>query len=232
MPYDFKKEEEVKEFLENLGIEYRFECFHEKKPDGCHRLGDYMEAIKKDFEKAGQVYKRNCDENKHPKSCFKYGNYRWLGKGCKVNETEAYKYYRTGCDAGSPEGCFAAALMLTSRDRKKPSVIPKDNRLGLQLLDRACQLGSADGCYFASAHYINGNDAVVKDMKKAFVYTTRGCELGNMYACSNLSLMYRKGEGTEKNEKLAEEYKQKVIEYRDSLQKLQPTLEMEQGVKD
>lgn len=28
-----KKEEDVKEFLENLGIEYRFGCFSEKKPD-------------------------------------------------------------------------------------------------------------------------------------------------------------------------------------------------------
>ena len=33
MAYDLKKEEEVKEFLDNIGIEYRFGCFSEKKPD-------------------------------------------------------------------------------------------------------------------------------------------------------------------------------------------------------
>ncbi|KAH6941106.1 hypothetical protein HPB50_013587 [Hyalomma asiaticum] len=81
MPYDFQKEEDVKEFLDNLGIEYRFECFKERKPDGCHRLGDYLEAIKKDFVRACNVYKNNCDNYHHGKSCFKYANYRLVGKG-------------------------------------------------------------------------------------------------------------------------------------------------------
>jgi len=30
MSYDFKKEEDVKEYIKNLGIEYRFGCFSEK----------------------------------------------------------------------------------------------------------------------------------------------------------------------------------------------------------
>ena len=29
---NFKDEEEVKEYLENLGTEYRFGCYHEKNP--------------------------------------------------------------------------------------------------------------------------------------------------------------------------------------------------------
>ena len=29
---DLKNEEEVREYLENLGIEYRFGCYHEKNP--------------------------------------------------------------------------------------------------------------------------------------------------------------------------------------------------------
>lgn len=32
MSYDFKKEEDVKEYIKNLGIEYRFGCFSEKDP--------------------------------------------------------------------------------------------------------------------------------------------------------------------------------------------------------
>ena len=32
MAYDMKNEEDVKEFIDNLGIEYRFGCFSEKKP--------------------------------------------------------------------------------------------------------------------------------------------------------------------------------------------------------
>lgn len=62
---DLKDSEEVKEYLENLGVEYRFEnkylptsskdyrfgCYHEKDPAACHLLGDYWEGIKKDFIK-------------------------------------------------------------------------------------------------------------------------------------------------------------------------------------
>jgi hypothetical protein len=34
MAYDLKKEEDVKEYIEKLGIEYRFGCYSEKKPEG------------------------------------------------------------------------------------------------------------------------------------------------------------------------------------------------------
>lgn len=32
MSYDFKNEDDVKEYIKNLGIEYRFGCFSEKDP--------------------------------------------------------------------------------------------------------------------------------------------------------------------------------------------------------
>lgn len=34
MAYDLQKEEDVKEYIEKLGIEYRFGCYSEKKPEG------------------------------------------------------------------------------------------------------------------------------------------------------------------------------------------------------
>lgn len=34
MSYDLKSEAEVKEYITNLGIEYRFGCYSEKKPEG------------------------------------------------------------------------------------------------------------------------------------------------------------------------------------------------------
>lgn len=34
MAYDLKDEENVKEYIEKLGIEYRFGCYSEKKADG------------------------------------------------------------------------------------------------------------------------------------------------------------------------------------------------------
>lgn len=34
MAYDLKSETDVKDYIEKLGIEYRFGCYSEKKPDG------------------------------------------------------------------------------------------------------------------------------------------------------------------------------------------------------
>lgn len=34
MAWDLKTDEEVKQYLDNLGTEYRFGCLSEKKPEG------------------------------------------------------------------------------------------------------------------------------------------------------------------------------------------------------
>lgn len=67
---------QVKEYLENLGTEYRFSCYYEKEPKGCHLLADYMDAIKKDSHTAFEVYLKNCDERSHPHSCHKVAGFR------------------------------------------------------------------------------------------------------------------------------------------------------------
>ena len=57
---DFKDEAAVKDYIDRLGVEYRFQCFGEGRTDGCHRLGDWLEFSMKDWVKAGRVYKSNC----------------------------------------------------------------------------------------------------------------------------------------------------------------------------
>lgn len=38
MSVNFQDEAEVKAYLDNIGIEYRFGCYSEKKPDGMHEI--------------------------------------------------------------------------------------------------------------------------------------------------------------------------------------------------
>lgn len=228
MPYDFKKEEDVKEFLENLGIEYRFECFKEKKPDGCHRLGDYLEAIKTDFVRAADVYKRNCDESAHGRSCHKYASYKLVGKGCTVDRAEAHRYFLKGCEAGCAKACFGVGLALTATDIS--NTVPRDVTKGLSYLNKACDMGSADGCYFASSLYITGTD-VPRDMRRAFRYAERACELKNMQACSNVAIMYTRGEGVKKDLAEAKRYRAIVDDYNEQLNASRG-IQMEQGIED
>lgn len=52
----------------------------------------------------------------------------------------------------------------------------------------------------------------------------------NMYACANLAQMYQRGDGTEKNEKKAEQYKKKALEMQEELKKQQAELKFQQGL--
>ncbi|RLU20053.1 hypothetical protein DMN91_006659 [Ooceraea biroi] len=76
MAYNLKDEEEVKEFLKNLHIEYQFGCHSEKKPEVCHLLGDYYESIKPDLEQAAAIYKATCDNYNYGRSCAKFGDFK------------------------------------------------------------------------------------------------------------------------------------------------------------
>ncbi|XP_068201477.1 cytochrome c oxidase assembly factor 7 homolog [Palaemon carinicauda] len=228
MAFDLKKEEDVKEFLENLGIEYRFGCFSEKKPDSCHLLGDYLEGVKKDFDKASKVFRTNCDESNYARSCYKFANYSFLGKGGKQNMDEAYSYYLKGCTAGDSDSCLNGGLMCVSNT---PTNVkrPKDYDKGLELLDKACDGNNAFSCYYISGIFIQGvKDQIEKNMQKAFDYSMKACDLGNMYACANVSQMYRKGDGTAKDETKSEEFKKKALDLQDQF-KAQATVEFQQG---
>ncbi|KAJ2938729.1 hypothetical protein O0L34_g3339 [Tuta absoluta] len=218
MAYDLKQEDDVKEYIENLGIEYRFGCYKEKKPEVCHLLADYLEAIKKDFDKAGKVYKNNCEEFKFGKSCLKYGNYTLVGKGKgDPDPAAALPYFEQGCDLGESTACLHAGMLLTATG---PAVnLKRDVPKGYNYLKKGCDNNEEMACHYLSGMYMTGVprdpkqynphnpdknknlDYLIKpDMKQAFQFAKKACELGNMYACANISMMYKKGDGCEKNE--------------------------------
>lgn len=47
MAWDLKNEEDVKQYLDNLGTEYRFGCYSEKKPEGKVLVSDLFGRLKK-----------------------------------------------------------------------------------------------------------------------------------------------------------------------------------------
>lgn len=248
MAYDLQKESDVKEYLEKLGIEYRFGCYSEKKPEVCHLLGDYLEGIKKDFEKASKVYKSNCDDYGYAKSCYKFGNYSFLGKGksgSKGDPQQAYTYYEKGCGLDDAESCLHSGLLLVSR--AMPKQISRNVPKGVEFLTKSCEMNNATACFYLSGMHISGvqkqaetkNPAesnktseyiIHKDMKKAFDFAYKACELKNMYACANLSQMYARGDGTEKNEENAEKFRKMALDMQEELKKQQSTLGFQQGI--
>lgn len=220
----------------------------------CHLLGDYLESIKKDFEKASKVYRSNCDDYGYGKSCLKFGHYSFLGKGkasagdpSKGDPKQAYKYYERGCDLKDADSCLHSGLIMVSKSMT--GQIERDVLKGFESLSKSCKMGNGTACFYLSGMHISGvpkkenannikamaskdpNDFVVqKDMTKAFEFAARACDLNNMYACANLSQMYARGDGTEKNEKKAEQFKKKALEMQEQLKNPQTELKFQQGL--
>lgn len=116
-------------------------------------------------------------------------------------------------------------------------------------MTKSCDMKNATACFYLSGMHISGVQknpeesypppqtpaketefVILKDMKKAFQFAYKACELRNMYACANLSQMYARGDGTEKNEKEAEKYKKLAMEMQDEIKKQHPTLQFQQGL--
>ena len=203
--FDLKDEEQAKEYLDTLGTEYRFQCYQEKRKDGCHRLGGFLEAFRKDFHKARLVFEKNCDDE-YGHSCFKLGSYHILGRDVEKSPTESFKYFNKACDLGYASGCHNAALIHESGD------LVKEKRFvnAANLLEKGCELNDVPSCQLLSTYFISGKEGVEKDMKKAFNFAKKACDGGHMYACANLSIMYRRGDGVDKNMVLALQNKERA----------------------
>ena len=67
-------------------------------------------------------------------------------------------------------------------------------------------------------------------MTKAAEVSKKGCDLGDMQCCGNLSQMYARGDGVEQNAKLAAKYRNMAIEIHDNINKTKQTIEFQQGI--
>lgn len=219
----------------------------------CHLLGDYLEGIKKDFEKASKVYRSNCDDYGYAKSCLKFGHYSFLGKGKsstneKGDSMQAYNYYSKGCELKDHDACLHSGLMLISKTM--PSPIERDVLKGVDMLTKSCELNNGTACFYLSGMYISGVSKnsekadpaktskpaetgeflLAKDMKRAFDFGVKACDLNNMYACANVAQMYMKGDGIAKDDKKAEFFKKKAQAMQDEVRKQQAELKFQQGL--
>ena len=206
--YQFGTEEQSEEYLKQVSVEYRFDCYHEKNPDACHRLADFLDNFQKDYSKAYTVYQYNCLENGFGHSCFKYGNACLLGRGCKKDMTEAYGAYQNGCDQRYGPSCHNAGLMhATGRLGEKEDFV-----VAADMFREGCDLDNIPSCQLLSTLYITGKNGLPKDFVKAHAYALKACDSGHKIACGNLSQMYRRGDGVDRSTELADKYKTMAIE--------------------
>ncbi|XP_025156551.1 uncharacterized protein LOC105186426 [Harpegnathos saltator] len=232
MAYNLKDEEEVKEYLKNLHIEYQFGCHSEKRPEVCHLLGDYYESIENCMEKAVSIYKMTCDKYNYGRSCAKYGDFLAIGKGCKKDVQTAYKYMSKGCELNDQYGCLHAGVLGTSKQNVGEEDRATQIQKAAKQLMKACDMYNSDtACFYLAGMYLSGLEGVIdRNYKEAYKLSLKSCELGNPYACANLSQMHARGDGVEKNNALAETFKKRAMKLHEELKTVQPELKFHQGV--
>jgi len=120
-------------------------------------------------------------------------------------------------------GCYNAGIVRLQQEQCDAESQTK----AFSLHDRACRMGVAEGCYNIHTAFLLGRKQP-KDLPKAFSYATAGCSLNHAPSCSNLSLMYRHGHGTEKNEILADEIRKKTIKITNELKNPGPQVKLNQ----
>jgi cytochrome c oxidase assembly factor 7 len=205
---DWKDENEVKDYLNNLYIEYSFQCLSEKKADGCHRLANFLENIRSQYQEATELYKRNCDDYKYPRSCLVYSKNTALGRGCNKNFLESCRYSFTACDLDMAEGCLNAGICLS----EEVGGLSRNANESLKYFNKACDAGNSIACIKLFEIFIRGKYDIKRDPPKAFEYAKKACEYNDLYGCVNASIMCRKGDGIKQDKILADEYRNKAEE--------------------
>jgi len=224
---NLKDEEEVKDYLERLGVEYRFGCYYEKDGKACDLLGSYMDQIMRDPKKAFKLYQTACNEYNFGRSCSKLGGYYFAGKSCERDVDKAYESWRKGCDAANApdaKACFNAALLdnldpdtkigglqgfKNSEKFYKRSTEP-DKLKAIELYKRSCDMTMnpmGEGCNRYASFLLAGMDGVEKDPAKALPYCVKACDMGVFEGCVNASIIFQNGDGVKKNERFARIYK-------------------------
>lgn len=208
----WKNKDELKKYLDNLGIEYRYGCFEENNPESCHLLGDYLLSIDKARTKAAQVYKTNCDENKFGLSCDAFGRMAYKGQGMAGPDIKlALDYFLKGCEANEPRSCYHGGQMLGVVDKNVNKVITPDPDKSIEMLEKAClSTRIPASCTLLHSFYLRGFQGRPADMRKAADYAAIACDQDEYMSCYNLSRMYHLGDGIEADQDKSAYYRDRA----------------------
>lgn len=91
--------------------------------------------------------------------------------------------------------------------------VPENQKKAFELFQKACDLGSANGCSNVGFFYEKGVDSagVAKDLSKAFAFYKKACDMVYAQGCANLgALYYNGGDGVKKDINAAKNYSKKA----------------------
>lgn len=218
---DFKSEAEMKDYMDNLGLRFEFECVKERNPISCHSLAQWYETYKHSPKQCADVLQGNCFDLKFGDSCFKYGVFKLLGKHEVTRDPlSAFQAFEHGCRAANHGNCCQAAGRLIAEGiaSHSPTLLA-----ATPLFERGCQLGLGESCFhlggasITMAHRLETAkaDASISETPaslrtKALHAWTEGCKHGHELSCRNVARMYSIGDGVPMEKAKADEFLQRA----------------------
>lgn len=179
--------------------------------------------------------KAECEKN-NAKSCYELGDFFVEESGRYESEKDklfddrllnlAKTYFLKSCDLKYGDGCYSYAMALGFSGLNELNSAEKENeKLAMKKLSKylptfvkynqkACDLGSANGCNELGLAYQNG-DGVKQDKQLGFAYRKKACELAQpnkfehskvALGCMKIGTMYYNGESVAKNKEMALKY--------------------------
>lgn len=187
---------------------------NQNNASACYSLGEWYQLIVKDTKKAAALYDSNCTDRKHANSCFNLGLLYFSGKLKTEDEpkeaaaVEAFKAFDRACQFGNSQACgHFASLKLRGLGCKK------DVGGALGFLEGACKENDVQSCLKLATVLLQPEVYSIKrDPVRAHPAAQRGCDLGHPNCCQILAVMYKNGDGVEKDTEKFEAYKERTLD--------------------
>jgi len=149
------------------------------KGDGCIAIGGGAPDAPSSIE-AAKLYTRACDQGVAP-ACFYVGTFAGDGLfGIPKSDAASDAAFDKGCANGHALSCMKLGERLEARDKAAPRVVP--------LVQRACDLGYAPGCFSVISRYLKGQ-GTAKNPAAARAVLTRTCAAGEPKRCGELGML-------------------------------------------
>ena len=114
---------------------------------------------------------------------------------------KALHLYESACAKGLLEACNNAGIVWKGGTGEDGS---SNHSRAASYFSQACDGNFKNGCFNLSVMYLQGSEAVPKNLPKALFYSMKSCDLGHPYACANAARMYKLGDGVDVDKEKAE----------------------------
>jgi TPR repeat protein len=194
-------------------IEFYTKACNLKNGVSCYLLGILYEGtsqklmqkfgnIVKDKRRASEFYEKSCRYDSDGNLCSNIA----INLEKREDFTNAFNYYKKGCDKGSLNSCM---LMANAYDDGKG--VTKNPKKAFELYKDGCQQGYKPSCGLLGNAYKEG--VIVKqDLKKASKYFEIACDINIYEFCAEAGFLYLQGNGVTKDMKKAVSFNQKACD--------------------